>query len=105
MMRWRLIVLGSLAVALAIGCVLCTKTAIDLQFRAQHVFTGDQQSAPTIEQQSESDRLYFQSYGLQLVIAPLASASLASGLAVPAVLGRRWQVREAAKSAGRLAAG
>ncbi len=95
-MRWRLIVLGCLAVALGVGCALCASAAVELEHRAQLSFSDVQQNPPTIEQQAASDRMYQQSYGLQLLMAPLAVGSLASALAVPALLGRRWQQREVA---------
>jgi len=93
-MRWRLIVLGALAVLLAIGCVLCATGAVDLAYRAQQVFGDVTQTQPTLEQQDESNRLYQESFGLQLLTTPLAVGSLGSALAVPLVLARRWQLRE-----------
>jgi hypothetical protein len=99
-MRWRLIVLGLLAVVLGIGCALSALGAVDAAFRAQEIF-GDPQNPPGIEQQAESNRMYQLSYGLQLLMTPLAFGSLASALAVPAVLGRRWQLREAEGSDAR----
>jgi hypothetical protein len=93
-MRWRLIVLGALAVAFAIGCILCANGALDRSFRAQQVWSDVQQNPPTNSQMDEANRLSQQSYGLQLVVTPLASGSLMSALAIPAVLARRWQLRE-----------
>jgi len=91
-MRWRLIVLGLLALVLGVGCALCAMGAVDAAFRAQEIF-GDPQNPPGIEQQAASNRMYQLSYGLQLLTTPLAFGSLASALAVPAVLARRWQVQ------------
>jgi hypothetical protein len=102
-MRWRLIVLAGLAVALAAGCAFCTTTAVDLYFRAQQIYGNLQEQAPTAAQEAESFRLYQHSYGLQLLMTPLAAGSLICVLAVLAVLGRRWQVREAAASSIRAA--
>jgi hypothetical protein len=103
MMRWRLIVLGCLAVALAIGCAVCASAASDLSYRAQQFYTDVSQSGPTAAQQAAQTRMFQQSWGLQLLMTPLAAGSLISGLAVPAVLARRWQLREAAAAtpAGR----
>jgi hypothetical protein len=95
-MRWRLIVLGVLTIAFGIGCAACANAAVDLSFRAQQIYGDVQQNSPTIEQMDESNRLYQQSYGLQIMMTPLAVGSLSSALAVAAVLGRRWQLREAA---------
>lgn len=95
-MRWRLIVLGALAVAFGIGFAVCTNAAVDLSFRAQAAYGDVQNNAPTIEQMDESNRLYQESWGLQLLMTPLTVGSLSCALAVPAVLGRRWQLREAA---------
>lgn len=99
-MRWRLIVLGLLAVALGAGCALSAMGAVDAEFRAQEIF-GDPQTPPSIEQQDASNRMFQQSYGLQLLMMPLAFGSLGSALAVPVVLGRRWQLRQAAESDAR----
>jgi hypothetical protein len=95
-MRWRLIVLGGLAVAFAIACVFCSTAAVDLSFRAQQAYGDGQQQGPTIEQMAEADRLYRLTYSLQLLMTPLATGALTCGLAITAVLGRRWQLREAA---------
>lgn len=102
-MRRRLIVLGLLAIALGFGCALAAVGAVDASFRAQEIF-GDPQNPPSIQQQDASNRMFQQSYGLQLLMMPLAFGSLASTLAVPVVLGRRWQVRQAADSTTRRAA-
>ena len=91
-MRWRLIVLGLLALALAVSFALCTHASVDLSFRGQQVFSGAQQ--PTQKEQDEATRLFRQSSALQLVGTPLATGSLICALAIPAVLGRRWQLRE-----------
>jgi hypothetical protein len=93
-MRWRLIVLGALAVAFAIGCILTANGALDLSFRAQQVWSDVQQNPPTRAQMDDSNRLSQQSFGLQLLVTPLAAGSLMGALAIPAVLARRWQVRE-----------
>jgi len=93
-MQWRLIVLGALAIAFAVGCVLCTSVAVDLSYRAQLVWGDVQQKPPTRSQMDEANRLSQQAYGLQLLVTPLAAGSLMSALAIPAVLARRWQVRE-----------
>jgi len=93
-MRWRLIVLGALAVGFGIGCVVSTTAAVDLSFRAQQVFGDQQEHQPTVEQMDESNRLYQQSNGLQLLMTPLLVGSLSCALAVPVVLARRWQLRE-----------
>jgi hypothetical protein len=98
-MRWRLIVLGCLAVAFAVGFVLCTVTSLDVSDRAQEVMGNLQTTAPTDEQQAESFHLYQQSFGLTLLMPPLFVGALICGMAVPAVLGRRWQLREAASRA------
>jgi len=100
-MRWRLIVLGVLAVAFAIACVICTSVAVDLSFRAQQAYGDAQDNIPTIEQMDESNRLYQESWGLQILMTPLVVGSLSCALAVPAVLGRRWQLREAARQTGQ----
>jgi hypothetical protein len=99
MMRWRLIVLAGLAVALAIGCVVCTTGAVDYYFRAQQVYGDVQVQNPTAAQEAESFRLYQHSYGLQLLMTPLAAGSLIFAMAVTAVLGRRWQRREQSAAA------
>ena len=95
-MRWRLIVLGCLAIALAIGCAALANVAVDLSYRAQQIFTNAQENQPAPSQMDLSTRLWQQSYGLTLLLTPLAAGSLISALAIPAVLGRRWQLREAA---------
>ena len=104
-MRWRLIVLGVLAVAFATGCAVCATVAVDLSFRAQQVYGDVQETSPTIEQMDESNRLYQESWGLQILMTPLVVGSLSCALAVPAVLGRRWQLREAAALAGQVRPG
>ena len=96
-MRWRLIVLGALAIAFAVACVVSTNAAVDLSFRAQEAYQDLQNDPPSIEQMDESNRLYQQSWGLQLLMTPLAVGSLSCALAVPAVLGRRWQRRQVAQ--------
>jgi hypothetical protein len=102
-MRWRLIVLGCLAVAMAVGCLMCGYAATDLAYRAQQVFGDVQQNPPTPEEQAASNRMSQESWGLQLLMTPLAAGSLISALAVPAILGRRWQLRETAEPRGRKA--
>ena len=100
-MRWRLILLGALAVAFAVGCVLCTNAAVDLSYRAQQVWGDVQQNPPTRRQMDEANRLSQQAYGLQLLMTPLAAGALMGALAIPTVLARRWQVREGEASEGR----
>ena len=98
-MRWRLIVLGCLAVALASGSAACGNAAVDLWSRAQLIY-GNGQTQPTQAQMDASTRMYQEMSGLSMLMTPLAAGSLFSGLAIPAVLGRRWQLREAAAISG-----
>lgn len=97
-MLWRLIVLGCLAVGLAIGCVASMNAAIDLSFRSEQIY-GDGQKQPTVAQMDASTRLSQEAWGLSMLVTPMAAGSFISALAIPAVLGRRWQVREAAAAA------
>ncbi|MEO6534217.1 MAG: hypothetical protein ABIO06_11670 [Pseudolysinimonas sp.] len=94
-MRWRLAVLGLLSVALGVGFVLCTLSTAEMSYRGQQVFNNSQQQQPSPAQQADADRLFRQSSALDLALTPLAIGSLVCALAIPAVLGRRWQVREA----------
>jgi len=94
--RWRLIVLGCLAVALAALLAVCGNAAVDLNYRAQQMYNDAPGNQPTQAQMDESTRLYQESWGLSILLTPLAAGSLISALAIPAVLGRRWQLREAA---------
>lgn len=93
-MRWRMIVLGLFAVAMAAGCAVCMTASADLSYRAQRIFGDVQTHPPTLAQQEESDRMWQQSSGLSLLVTPLAVGSLVGLLAIPAVLARRWQPRE-----------
>jgi len=97
-MRWRLIVLGCLAIAMAIGCVASTNATMDLQYRAQQIYGHSDQSQPTQAEMDKATRLSQQAWGLSILVTPLGSGSAISALAIPAVLARRWQLREAAAS-------
>lgn len=88
--------LGVLAAVFAVGCFLCTNATVDLSSRAQQLYGAGQENPPTTRQMDEANRLSQQGYGLQLLVMPLAAGSLMSALAIPAVLARRWQLREAA---------
>jgi len=98
-MRWRLLVLGALAILLAVGGVLCGNAAIDLEMRANAVYSDVQNTPPTISQMDEATRLSQESYGLGLLMTPLAAGALMCGVAIVAVLALRWQRREAVRVA------
>lgn len=92
-MRWRLIVLGVLAVVLGIVVAVALFGAAELSSRSQRIYSAAGESVPTQKQQDEANRLIQQAGGLEQLITPLATGSLACGLAILLVLGRRWQLR------------
>jgi len=99
-MRWRLITLGGLAVVLGIVVALAVGGAADLSWRNQNIYSTVGENGPTQKQQEELNLLSQQAGGLQQLVTPLATGSLASGLAILLVLGWRWQRRAAVESRG-----
>jgi len=102
-MRWRLILLALLTIAMSLGCAASVNAAADLGYRAQRVFVDVQNDPPSQAQQDESNRLSQESLGLQLLVMPLAFGSLAGALAITLVLARRWQLREDAPTSASAA--
>ena len=92
-MRWRLIVLGLLAVALGVLVGICVHGSAELSYLGQKVFT-ESTPQPTVAQQEAATRAFQQSAVLQVLILPLAMGSLSCALAIPAILATRWNLRE-----------
>ncbi len=92
-MRTRLIVLGGLAVVLAVGAVVMAYAAAQLQFAGQRIGLGLSGSAQTPADFEEQRFLFVFSFALQPMVAPFVTASLLSVAAILAVLARRSQLR------------
>jgi hypothetical protein len=93
-MRWRMVVIAALAVVLAIVVAFCVLRAADLSLRSMQIYTASGDQGLTEAQQARAEALTQEASGLQQLITPLSSGSLACGLAILLVLGRRRQLRD-----------
>ena len=93
--------MAGLAVVLALVVTLCTLRAADLSLRAQRIYASSGQQGISQEQQDRATVLQQESSGLQQLITPLSTGSLACGLGILLVFGRRWQLRDGNRGVAR----
>lgn len=94
-MRWPLIAMAGMAVALAIIVAVSLLRAADLSWRSQQFYISADDQGPTQKQQDQARDLAQEASELQQLITPFSTGSLACGLGILFVLGRRWQLRPA----------
>ena len=97
-MRWRLIVLGGLAVVLAAFSEYCVWQAGALLDRGQKMYQVVDPSGPSQAVQEAANRLFQSGYVLQQLVTPIATGAVVSGLAVLILLARRRQLQDLDRS-------
>lgn len=94
-MRWRLIVLGVLAITLAVVTWLCVRVCGEMFADGQQIYTTSGGNQPSQKVMDAATRLFQTAAALQQLVTPLATGAILSGLAVLLILARRWQLLDA----------
>jgi predicted PurR-regulated permease PerM len=92
-MSRRLIAIAGLAVTLVIVVAVCVVRVADLSSQSQQIYSASGQQGLTQKQQNRASTLGEQASGLEQLITPLSTGSLACGVAILVVFGRRRQLR------------